>query len=110
MKYVVIKVEDYPTTDPRAEAIIREMPVVFPEHMVHSMVYDSLAHMLRLEVLGTKRRRELSCVGAGFMSSTVFPAIGDSFCHGKSESLNVKSRGTEDDALFSMYDYHHGIK
>jgi hypothetical protein len=44
-------------------------------------------------------------VAAGFVSSM---KIG-SPCHGESETLNLKSRGAQDDRLIAVMDYSHGI-
>lgn len=90
MKYIVLRLED-----PRGTI---EVPITFPEMLVHSDVAMAIRR-------GCEGMGRAQVVGAGFFSST---GMGIE-CHGKSESLNVASRGKEDSKLFPMYDYHHGI-
>lgn len=89
MKYIVLEVTHGGST--------RELPVIFPELLVHANVAKALATMRGLE--------NAKPISAGFLSSMdVSPA-----CHGASESLELKSRGKVDDNLIMMHDYLHGI-
>lgn len=90
MKYVVFKREH--------RGVVRELPVLFPEALVHAEVAKWL----------TSARGPLagySAVSAGFLSSLNVPAE----CHGKSDSLGLVSRGDEDSRLIAVVDYTHGI-
>ena len=96
MKYIVVEVS--------TAGIIRELPFIFPESFVHKSMYK----MVEREYLFDHKADSVRCVAAGFISSVaVAPAGG---CHGKSESLEIASRGEEDDNIIPMLDYTHGIR
>lgn len=75
-----------------------ELPVVFPNNLVHREVADALVPCVQKHFPG----KAVTVVSAGEISSTVF---GSDMCHGRSDTLNMNSRGAEDDALLMMNDY-----
>lgn len=92
MKYIVFR-------KTLGNGLIRETPILFPNDLTHSEVAEGLTeHCTEL--------KGAAVVGAGEVACT---NILSPNCHGKSETLNVKSRGKKDDAAFVMRDYHHGI-
>lgn len=98
MKYIVIRHE--------WKGVVRELPVIFPEAMVHADVFRCARHMLGLDA------GIITCAAAGFVSSVeVGTTVDDSpiRCHGESESLNVPSRLSKDAELIGYIDYSHGI-
>lgn len=96
MKYIVVEVTH--------KTIVRELPFIFPESFVHKSMYQ----MVEREYLFDHKADSVRCVAAGFISSLgVAPAGG---CYGKSESLEIASRGEEDDNIIPMLDYTHGIR
>ena len=90
MKYIVLRT--------KFKSITQLMPVIFPNHWVHSQVAASLIHMC-----GVKQNKEAEIVSAGFWDSV-------NGCHGESTSLGVKSRGVEDTELIATHDYTHGLE
>ncbi len=93
MKYIIFKVE--------GEQLDRRIPIVFPNFMVHSLVFKYMRHMLRVE-----HKCHVEAVSAGeivgFLTS-------DLSCGGESETLNLKSRGDEDAEIIKGYDYFAGL-
>lgn len=96
MKYIVVEVT---TKD-----IVRELPFIFPEAIVHSQMYKYMQHQMTME----HNADSVRCVAAGFLSS-IQVGFGVE-CHGESESLNIKSREQVDTDLITMLDYNHGIQ
>lgn len=106
MKYIVLEVTDHHAK--AAEPSVREIPVLFPDVLVHAEVYEAIRRILRRQRTDG-RQREIKAASAGFLSS--LEVGGEGCCHGKSESLgDLPSRGPVDDVLISTYDYLHGIK
>lgn len=105
MKYIILKVTDYAdnTTEPD---LVREIPFIFPDICIHSDVAEYMTRMLRRE-RPDGRLREIEAVSAGFIHSMSIGGKGA--CNGKSETLNLNSRGDQDTALISTFDYLHGI-
>lgn len=96
MKYIVVEVT---TKD-----IVRELPFIFPEAIVHAQMFQYMQHQMTMH----HNADSVRCVGAGFISSV---QVGFGIeCHGESESLNIKSREQVDSDLFTMLDYTHGIR
>lgn len=90
MKYVVFRKEE-------ANGDAMEIPILFPNQLVHQLVAEKLLEMEGME--GFK------VVSAGECSSMdVSPK-----CSGRSDTLKVESRGKVDSDLFPMYDYMHGL-
>lgn len=104
MKYVVIEVKDHARLGSNAD-IVREVPIIFPDFLVHADVEQAIHRVLRRE-RPDGRMRELTTVSAGFCSSLNLKAN----CHGESESIGVESRPAEDTRLIQGMDYHHGIQ
>lgn len=103
MKYIVLQVIDhYP-----AGNLTREIPLIFPELLVHKDMADLLTRSLRRD-LPDGRIREIKPVAAGFLSSVAIGSSAVDVCHGESETLKLASR-PEDSQLIHMYDYEHGI-
>ncbi len=94
MKYIVLSVSMGPN-------LTRELPIIFPDCLVHRDVFDAIR-------LGSedKSMRRAKVVAAGFVSSMSI----EGNCNGRSETLDIKSRGKVDDQLMKMFDYTHGIK
>lgn len=105
MKYIVCQVK-------RKGEPLYEFPFVFPEQLVHAMVFSQMRAMLEHQFFSNKEKTEVVPIAAGFLHSMTFAtgtgAEGNGFCHGESESLGVKSRGLQDDKLFMMNDYGAG--
>jgi len=90
MKYIVLSV-------PMGPNLSREMPIIFPDALVHIDVAEVLTRLPEL--------RHAKPVSAGFVNSMeLSPA-----CHGESTTLKLKSRGEDDDWLMRTFDYTHGI-
>ena len=80
--------------------LTKEIPIIFPDELVHEDVANSLHHVL-LEHYGQK---ENSVISAGFISVGLILS-----CHGRSETLGIESRGIVDETLIRQYDYMHGL-
>ncbi len=91
MKYVVIQV-------PLGKELLREIPVIFPNEIVHLDIAKTLIAMCP----GFEKGKAVS---AGFVNSMDI----DAPLHGKSDSLKLITRD-EDKSLVQMNDYLHGIK
>jgi hypothetical protein len=105
MKYIVLRVTDH-ATKANEEDLVREIPFIFPDNCVHSEVAKYMTNMLRRK-RPDGRMRDIEPVSAGFMHSL---SIGEKgACHGESETLKLKSRGDQDAALISTFDYLHGL-
>ena len=105
MKYIVCRVQN-------DKEIVCDIPFVFPDMMVHSMVFAQMRALLEMQFFHSKKRNEVIALSAGEFSSMAFEEhIMETnpnqagMCHGKSDSLGVKSRGKEDDVLIRMADY-----
>lgn len=93
MKYIVLQ------TTPKNNEIKREFPIIFPDVLVHSEVAEQMQHSLMRQHITAKP------VAAGFLN-----LVGLNLnCGGRSETLNLDSRGDVDSALISMHDYYHGL-
>lgn len=81
-----------------------DVPIVFPDMLVHAMVFAQMRALLEMQFFSNKHKTTVVALSAGEFSSTqmIDP---DGFCHGKSDSLGVVSRGKEDDNLLGMNDY-----
>jgi hypothetical protein len=90
MKYVVIRVDH--------GDVGREIPVIFPESLVHSLVADAI---MQMEGVVEFKPRVVSA-GEVFIDDGID-------CLGGSETLGVKSRGRKDDILIRSINYMHGI-
>lgn len=95
MKYIVIEI--------KAHGITREMPIIFPEALVHLDVANQMIALLRATNQGSRVRP----ISAGFLSSLDAP--GHLLCTGKSETLGLESREGIDARLIRMMDYMHGV-
>lgn len=84
MKYIVLKVKIDAT-------LSVELPVVFPNILVHANVAKALQALPEL--------KGASVVGAGEYTHT------EGACSGESTSLGIKSRGDVDELLLTMSDY-----
>lgn len=91
MKYVVMQVKTSSQGD-----LVLELPIIFPDVLVHADVAKAIAGIPGITA---------TAVSAGFMSSLDLEPV----CNGKSETLNLKSRGQADTGLIRMIDYTHGI-
>jgi len=97
MKYIVIKVDQ--------GRIVREIPIIFPDDLVHKEVLDAVRTMRGFS--------SVPCVSAGFVSSldVGLHPVRDGYinCYDGSASVGVNSRGAVDALLISEMDYSHGI-
>ena len=93
----------------------REIPFIFPDRFIHAFVAEAVKIMLVEEanivangLLSTEAlvrlKSEIKVVSAGGI--TLGAHI---HCGGESETLKMKSRGTPDAALISLYPYFHGM-
>jgi hypothetical protein len=92
MKYIVLEIKNGDTK--------REWPIVFPDMMVHRQVADIVQNHLAVDCKLNSR-----IIAAGSVSFFG----GEVRCDGESETLNIESRGSEDEKLIKMFDYLHGI-
>ncbi len=92
MKYIVLEIKNGDTK--------REWPVIFPDMMVHRQVADIVQNHLAVDCKLNSR-----IIAAGSVSFFG----GQVRCDGESETLNIESRGSEDEKLIKMFDYLHGI-
>ncbi len=90
MKYIVMQVLNKSGLD-------LEVPFVFPEIIVHSMMAEACRSLLSIHF----PESDIKAISAGFTSSMAF----EDDCYGKSESLNLESRPERDNALIKMCDY-----
>ena len=88
MKYIIVEVGP--------KSLRRKLPIMFAQALVHKDMFDMLKG----------KDSTTTIISAGFIDSIEIGAE----CHGKSISLNVKSRGTVDTALIQMHDYFHGLE
>lgn len=89
MKYIVMSV--------KSNGVALEIPVVFPDILVHAFMATTTKCALEEQFPGA----EVVPLSAGFLSSMDCQAE----CYGKSETLNLESRGPADDHLIKMADY-----
>lgn len=87
-KYIMFRV-----TDP----IPRDIPVIFPDFLVHDQVFHALRAME-----GNQLQTAMP-IAAGSMQ------LLDVECFGKSTTLNVVSRKTLDENIVLSYPYLHGL-
>jgi len=74
-----------------------EIPIIFPNILVHKEVADSTMAMIM-----SKHKMDSKVVAAGSINSYNMQ------CSGFSETLNIGSR-FQDTQLIQTYDYNHGI-
>lgn len=89
MKYIVLQ--------SKTNGITRELPIIFPDLMVHANVAQAL--------LALPEMKGFKAVSAGALSCMDLRPK----CHGDSFSLKLKSREEVDNALIYMMDYSHGV-
>lgn len=92
MKYIVLEIE--------SDNSKYEMPFTFPDIINH---YDFANSIKKNLIKNHDLKTEI--VSAGFCN--FFGS--DSNCSGRSQTLNIESRGIKDDRLISMFNYEHGI-
>lgn len=84
MKYIVLQHKE-------RNGVIKDTGVIFTPNLVHKDVAESIMHQIAMEE-GYMAR----VVGAGFVS------LSTRTCGGKSESLNIGSRGLLDAAVLGL--------
>lgn len=92
MKYIILRLEG---------KIPREVPVIFPNLLVHADVASAITNMIQADTDTSTSITGIRVVSAGFCDT----AVG---CHGRSESLNITSRDI-DDAVINTVDYTFGL-
>lgn len=95
MKYIMIRIK----SDADLE---HDLPIIFPECMVHSLVFEAIRGMK--VTLGNRTFRpyaDAKAVSAGSITLTV--EVG-----GRSETLNLEHREC-DDKIIMMHDYFSGL-
>lgn len=104
MKYIVCRVL-------RDDEKLIDIPVVFPDALVHAMVFAQMRALLEMQYFSNEKQTTVIALSAGELTSTIFTDTSDdaSICHGESTSLGVKSREHEDDQLLKMNDYGAGM-
>lgn len=98
MKYIVCRVN-------RDGEQFLDVPFVFPNLLVHSMVFSQMRALLENQYFDSKAKTEVVALSAG---DIIFSETG--WCSGKSESLGVVSRGELDDKLIILNDYGSGLR
>jgi hypothetical protein len=90
MKYIMF-------TQTIGEGTVRQVPILFPNSLTHSLVAEALLQSPEL-------------VGAAVTSAGEFSSmsLSDVELHGKSDSLKLESLST-DSAVLPMNDYLHGM-
>lgn len=74
----------------------RDVPIIFPDHLVHSLVVDAMKQYYIKEARELGREwGPITPVAAGSVDLTV------ESCHGESTTLNLKPR--ENDAAYLQY-------
>ncbi|HAT1683685.1 TPA: hypothetical protein I8Y21_004441 [Klebsiella oxytoca] len=79
MKYIILRLDG---------KLPRDVPVIFPELLVHADVAKAMTTMIK-EDSDNIHITDIRVVSAGFCNTAVE-------CHGRSESLNIGSRDTDD--------------
>lgn len=92
MKYIILRLEG---------KIPREVPVIFPNLLVHADVASAITTMIQADTDTSTSITDIRVVSAGFCDT----AVG---CYGRSESLNITSRDI-DDAVINTVDYTFGL-
>lgn len=92
MKYIILRLNG---------KIPREVPVIFPDLLVHADVAKAITAMIQADHDTCFNVTGIHVVSAGFCDTGVR-------CHGKSESLNITSREI-DDAVINTVDYTFGL-
>jgi hypothetical protein len=96
MKYIVMQVSARTDKNP-SSWITMQIPFLFANIVVHSDMREHVKALLSVQYKGA----QITCISAGFINGgDIEPR-----CHGESISLNIKSRGREDDLLIAMLDY-----
>lgn len=93
MKYVMFEVEPIGGS---ASGLRRFEPVIFGSQLVHAEVAKAM-----VTSMGRRHGWRARPISAG----TVEFSMGSATCSGESETLSLKSRGDEDDAIIDMIDY-----
>jgi hypothetical protein len=93
MKYVVMEV--------KMPAGSKEFPIIFPDVLIHADVANKISLLLISQFPGWKNKP----ISAGFIPSL---SLDELVCIGRSESLNLDSRGEIDEQLMFMSDHGAG--
>jgi hypothetical protein len=88
MKYIMLRLTQGET--------VRDIPILFPEYLVHSQVASALKTLPGLELAEP--------VAAGSFSSLGLAPK----CHGESETLNLSCRPEDSDNIH-LHDYFYGM-
>lgn len=79
-----------------------EVPFVFPDMLVHSMVFAQMRALLQNQYgISSDDKVDVVAVSAGALSSMDLSTS----CYGKSDTLGITSRSEVDDQLLRMADY-----
>jgi hypothetical protein len=97
MKYIVCRIK-------RDGEFFMDVPIMFPDMLVHSMVFSQMRSLLEIQYFKNGTKTEVEPLSAGDFSSTAFMAGEERIFHGKSSSLGVASREV-DDRLIGSLDY-----
>jgi hypothetical protein len=90
VKYIVLQVEN-------PDGVDLELPVIFPDALVHRFVAEAMVHVLR-------RRHDWVAVPVSAGSINLHPFS----CSGESETLKLKARPQDRDLIAGL-DYSHGV-
>lgn len=91
MKYIILRLDG---------KIPREVPVIFPDLLVHADVARATTAMIK-EDSSNMNITDVRVVSAGFCNTAVD-------CYGKSETLNIASRDI-DNTVINTVDYTFGL-
>ncbi|OCJ46351.1 hypothetical protein [Serratia sp. 14-2641] len=90
MKYIMLRVD---------KPMAREIPIIFPDNLVHADVANAMRMLVAYPGMANA-----TVVSAGYCNLNLSVE-----CHGKSTTLNVSSRETDDNIVINTYDYTHGL-
>lgn len=96
MKYIMLRIKD-------AADLERDLPVIFPESMVHALVFESIRGMrARIDNRIFRPYANATAISAGTIN------FDDVSVSGGSETLGLEHR-PEDARIITMHDYFHGL-
>lgn len=94
MKYIMMRIDGQ---------VARELPIIFPDEMVHSYMLEAVRSMrCQLENRIFRPYALATAVSAGEITV-------NGNCFGGSETLGVKSRGNVDSNIVNTFDYMKGM-
>ncbi|WP_260524279.1 hypothetical protein [Serratia sp. PL7] len=90
MKYIMLRVN---------KPMAREIPIIFPDNLVHADVVNAMRMLVAYPGI-----EDATVVSAGYCNLNL-----SAECYGKSETLGISSRESDDSIVINTYDYTHGL-